>query len=194
MTATNVGLRGDFFQVQQVTRDLIVKGFGLDGEMDGLRDTPRRVAEMYRELLSGYEIDVARLLKQFEHTSSESLIVVKEIPFYSLCEHHILPFFGQAHVGYIPHDNKVLGLSKIPRLVEAYARRLQVQERIADQIADTLVEHVTPHAAVIIEARHMCMELRGVEKPGVITTTSAMRGKFFDIAPLRQEFLALVKR
>ena len=185
---------GDLFRIQEATRELIRDGFGLEVETDGLRETPRRVAEAYQELLSGYKIDIPRLLKQFEHgAGGESLIVVKEIPFYSLCEHHMLPFFGQAHVGYIPHGGKVLGLSKIPRLVEAYARRLQVQERIADQIADTLVEHVTPHAAVIIEARHMCMEIRGVEKAGVITTTSAMRGKFFEVVALRQEFLSLVK-
>jgi GTP cyclohydrolase IA len=179
--------------VQHATHELLC-ALGEDPERDGLKDTPRRVTEAYRELLAGYEVDVVGLLKQFEHTSSESLIVVKDIPFYSLCEHHLLPFFGSAHVGYIPHDNKVLGLSKIPRLVEAYARRLQVQERIADQIADTLAKHVTPHAAVIIEARHMCMEVRGIEKPGMITTTSAMRGKFFDVVPLRQEFLSLIRR
>jgi GTP cyclohydrolase I len=180
--------------IEAGARWLVREGFGLEVEMGGLKETPRRVAEMYVELLRGYDVDVPRLLKQFEHTSSESLIVVKDIPFYSLCEHHMLPFFGHAHVGYIPHNGKVLGLSKIPRVVEAFARRLQLQERIADQIADTFVEHdVTPHVAVIIEAHHMCLEIRGVEKPGVITITSAMRGKFFEVTPLRAEFLELIK-
>ena len=179
--------------VQQAIRDLL-HAIGEDPTRDGLKETPGRVAEMYVELMSGYgDGYIDHLLRQFEHTSSESLVLERQISFTSLCEHHMLPFFGHAHVGYIPSRGKVLGLSKMARVVDAFARRLQVQERMADQIADAMAEHVSPSVAVVIEARHLCMEIRGVEKPGVVTVTSALRGKFREVTELRQEFLSLIK-
>jgi GTP cyclohydrolase I len=173
----------------------LLKALGEDPDREGLRQTPRRVARMYRELLSGYSVDPQALINDalFEIRYDE-MVIVRDIEFYSLCEHHMLPFVGRAHVAYIP-DGKVLGLSKIPRIVDMYARRLQVQERMTRQIADFLMDLLNPQGvAVVVEAMHMCSMMRGVKKHDARMTTSAMHGAFRKNAPTRQEFLDNISR
>jgi len=168
-------------------------GEGVDAQ--GTADTPKRVANMYDELLSGYSTDPIELLNgaMFE-VEYDEMVVVKDIDFYSLCEHHLLPFYGVAHVGYLPNE-KVIGLSKIPRLVEMFARRLQVQERMTQQIASTLEELIGPAGiGVVIEAKHMCAGMRGVRKPNTTMTTSAVRGLFRKNASTREEFFSHVRQ
>ena len=163
---------------------------GEDVSREGLRRTPHRVERSLRYLTSGYDVDVRDVLNGavFEAEGSE-MVLVKGIEFYSLCEHHMLPFFGKAHIGYIP-GKKILGLSKFARVIDVFARRMQVQERMTSQIADALVEVLEPHGlAVVTEASHLCMMMRGVEKQGSSTRTSAMRGVFRSDARTRQEFL-----
>ncbi|MER3523050.1 MAG: GTP cyclohydrolase I FolE [Ignavibacteria bacterium] len=172
----------------------LLKEIGEDPSREGLRRTPRRVANAYAFLTGGYQKNIAEVLNGaiFNERYSE-MVIVKDIDFFSMCEHHLLPFFGKAHVAYIP-NGKILGLSKMPRVVEVYARRLQVQERMTQQIADTLYEYLQPEGVgVVIEARHMCMMMRGVEKQNSIATTSAMLGVFRDDVKTRQEFLSLIK-
>jgi GTP cyclohydrolase I len=172
----------------------ILDAVGEDPKRDGLFDTPRRVSRMYGEILNGYSTDVKELLRQFEYGKADGgMVIVRAIPFYSLCEHHMIPFFGEASVGYLPQGGLVIGLSKFARLVDVFARRLQVQERMTDQIVDSLVDHVTPDCMAVVRARHLCMEIRGVEKPGTLTVTSAVRGKFKESFNVRQEFLELIK-
>ena len=163
---------------------------GEDPHRDGLRRTPQRMARMYAELLSGYDVNVNALVNgALFDVEYEEMIVVKGIEYYSLCEHHLLPFFGQAHVAYVPGE-RVIGLSKIPRIVEMYARRLQVQERLTQQIADQLEVVVQPQGvAVVLEGTHLCMAMRGVEQQGARMRTSAMRGRFRSDSALRAEFL-----
>lgn len=166
-----------------------------DPKREGLRHTPRRVAESLAFLTSGYKKDIKKELNGavFNEKYSE-MVIVKDIDFFSMCEHHMLPFFGKAHVAYIP-NGKIIGLSKIPRIVEVFGRRLQVQERMTQQIADTLYDALNPMGVgVVIEARHMCMMMRGVEKQSSIATTSAMLGVFRDDVKTRQEFLTLIGR
>jgi GTP cyclohydrolase I len=164
-----------------------------NAKREGLAGTPTRVAHMFDELLFGYNADIGAILRQFECESKDGgMVIVKAIPFYSLCEHHMMPFFGEAAIGYLPANGKVVGLSKFARLVDAFGRRLQVQERMTNQIVDALVDHVAPDCMCVIEARHLCMEIRGVEKPGTLTVTSAVRGKFKESFNVRQEFLALI--
>jgi GTP cyclohydrolase I len=172
----------------------ILEAVGEDPDREGLRDTPRRIAEMYEELLSGLRTDPLALLDVGFEEGHHEMIVVKDIPFYSLCEHHLLPFHGVAHVGYIP-DGRIVGISKIARLVEAVARRPQVQERLTSQVADLLCEGGlrSRGAAVVIEAEHLCMTMRGVKKPGSRVVTSATRGIFRDDARTRAEFFAIVE-
>lgn len=163
---------------------------GEDPERDGLVDTPARVVKMLRERTSGYDADVAALLSVTFNETHDELIVVRRIPFASLCEHHLLPFIGHCTIGYLPRDG-IVGLSKLPRLVEAYARRLQVQERLTGQIADALCEHLRPLAVgVLIEARHTCMSIRGVERDAPMIT-STLRGLLRERSDLRAEFMAL---
>lgn len=172
----------------------LLKEIGEDPSREGLQRTPRRVARAYEFLTSGYKKDIAQVMNGaiFAERYSE-MVIVKDIDFFSMCEHHLLPFFGKAHVAYIP-NGKILGLSKVPRIVEVFARRLQVQERMTQQIADTLYEYLQPDGVgVVIEARHMCMMMRGVEKQNSLATTSAMLGVFRDDARTRQEFLSLIK-
>jgi GTP cyclohydrolase I len=173
----------------------LLKAVGEDPRRDGLRNTPERIARTYAELLSGYRVDPQALVNDalFE-VKYDEMVLVRDIEFYSLCEHHMLPFIGRAHVAYIP-DGKVLGLSKIPRVVDMYARRLQVQERMTRQIADFLRDLLKPQGvAVVIEALHLCMSMRGVQKHNARMTTSAMHGAFRANLATRQEFLENIAR
>ena len=172
----------------------ILKDLGEDPNREGLLRTPHRVAKAWRELTSGYRVDIDAMINGALFTESyNEMVLVRNISFYSLCEHHMLPFFGRAHVAYLP-DQKIVGLSKIPKLVEIFARRLQVQERMTLQIAETLKEKLKPKGvAVVLEARHLCMEMRGAESHHSPTTTSCMLGVFQRDARTRKEFLELVK-
>jgi GTP cyclohydrolase I len=170
----------------------MITNLGLDVSSNGLAETPRRIADMYLEVFEGLWLDPHEpLAVQFEEGHSE-MVILKDIPFYSMCEHHFLPFHGRAHVGYLP-DGRIVGLSKLARAVEIYARRPQVQERLTSQIADCLEEVLgAKGAGVVIEAEHLCMTSRGVRKPGANMVTSAMRGKFREDEATRQEFLRLI--
>jgi GTP cyclohydrolase I len=173
----------------------ILKAVGEDPEREGLQYTPRRVARMYHELLGGYSVDPVVIINgALFNVQYDEMVLVRDIEFFSLCEHHMLPFMGRVHVAYIP-DGKVLGLSKIPRIVEMYARRLQVQERMTRQIADFLRDLLKPQGvAVVVEALHMCSMMRGVKKHDARMTTSAMHGAFRANLATRQEFLANISR
>ncbi len=172
----------------------LLEGIGEDPEREGLLKTPERVAKSLRFLTKGYRQDPEQLLKQAVFTESyDEMVLVKDIDVYSMCEHHMLPFFGKAHVAYIP-NGKIVGLSKIPRVVEVFARRLQVQERLTQQIRDAIQHVLCPRGVgVVIEATHMCMVMRGVEKQNSITTTSAMSGEFLANQSTRSEFLRLIR-
>jgi GTP cyclohydrolase I len=172
----------------------ILKDIGEDPTREGLLKTPHRVAKSLRELTSGSRVDIDALINgALFHESYDEMVLVRDIAFYSLCEHHILPFFGRAHVAYLP-DKSIVGLSKIPKLVEVFARRLQVQERMTLQIAETIKQKLKPKGvAVVLEARHLCMEMRGAESHMSPTTTSCMLGVFQRDARTRKEFLELVK-
>ena len=165
-----------------------------DPTREGLRDTPKRVEQAFRFLTSGYTADIDSVLNNALFTVDYSeMVIVKDIDFYSLCEHHLLPFFGKCHIAYIP-TTKVIGLSKIPRLVDVFSRRLQVQERLTSEIADTISEKIAPlGVAVVIEATHLCMSMRGVQKQNSFAVTSAMVGAFRNNARTRMEFLELIK-
>lgn len=172
----------------------ILKLIGEDVEREGLLETPARVTRMYEEIFSGYAVDPRDVLGVTFDEQHEELVIVKDIVYYSQCEHHMAPFFGKAHIGYIP-SGKIAGLSKLARLVDAISRRLQVQERITSQIADILEEVLMPHGVmVVVEGEHLCMCARGVKKPGSKTVTSAVRGQFRQSSALRAEFLALLKQ
>ena len=173
----------------------VIRGVGEDPEREGLRNTPDRVSRMYAELLSGYSTDPEKIMNgALFHINYDEMVLVRDIEFYSLCEHHMLPFLGRAHVAYLP-KGKVIGLSKIPRIVDMYARRLQVQERMTRQIADLLQETLEPHGvAVIVEAMHLCSMMRGVKKHDARMTTSAMHGTFRTNLATRQEFLENISR
>jgi len=172
---------------------MILEAIGENPEREGLVETPRRVAEAYAEMCAGMREDVGRHLEVYFQEEHDELVLVRDIPFYSLCEHHLLPFFGKAHIAYIPSEGRVTGLSKLARVVEAYARRLQMQERMTKQIADALMAHLKPQGvAVVLEAEHLCMSMRGVKKPGSRTVTSAMRGIFRKDEKTRAEVLALI--
>lgn len=163
---------------------------------EGLADTPLRVAAMYEELFSGYKQDGVQILNDamFADVNSKDMVLVKDIQFYSTCEHHMMPFFGTVAIAYIPQDGRIVGLSKLARLVEVYARRLQVQERMGQQIADDIETVMNPRAvAVIIKAEHTCMTARGVQKPGTQTITSCLRGSFFLDEKAREELVEMLK-
>jgi GTP cyclohydrolase I len=179
--------------MQELIRKLLVE-IGEDPGREGLVDTPKRVEKALRFLTGGYGADIDQVLNNALFTVDYSeMVIVKDVDFYSLCEHHLLPFFGKCHVAYIPTD-KVIGLSKIPRLVDVFSRRLQVQERLTNQIADTIREKIQPlGVAVVMEATHLCMSMRGVEKQNSFAVTSAMQGAFRDNARTRMEFLELIK-
>lgn len=173
--------------------ELLLEGIGEDVDREGLKDTPDRVARMYTELLSGMETDAAEHLSKVFTVDNSEMVLEKDITFYSMCEHHLMPFYGKAHIAYIP-DGKVVGLSKLARTVEVYARRLQIQEQMTGQIADALMEHLAPKGAmVMLEAEHMCMTMRGVKKPGSKTVTVAARGIFEDEPMLQERFFQMLK-
>jgi GTP cyclohydrolase I len=187
-------LPGTNGRIEAAVREILVE-VGEDPEREGLRNTPDRMHRMYHELTAGYHVDPERLINRavFEVGYSE-MVVVKDIPFYSLCEHHLLPFFGSAHVAYVP-EGRVIGLSKIPRVVEMYARRLQVQERMTQQVADFLMERLEPKGVgVVLEATHLCAAMRGVRKPGTVMTTAAVLGLFRRNDKTRAEFFAHLGR
>lgn len=179
--------------MQDTIRRMLVE-LGEDPEREGLVATPRRVEQSLRFLTSGYRADVDGVINGALFTVDYSeMVIVKDIDFYSLCEHHLLPFFGKCHVAYLPQD-RVIGLSKIPRLVDVFARRLQVQERLTSQIADVIQDKVGPlGVAVVMEGTHLCMSMRGVEKQNSFAVTSAMRGVFHEDARTRAEFLELIR-
>ena len=180
--------------MQDIIRQLLA-AIGEDPSREGLVNTPRRIEKALTFLTSGYDADVDRVLNNALFTVDyNEMVIVKDIDFYSLCEHHLLPFFGRCHVAYIPKD-KVVGLSKIPRLVEIFSRRLQVQERLTNQIAETLREKINPlGVGVVMEATHLCMSMRGVQKQNSTAVTSAMLGSFRQDARTRSEFLNLIRR
>ena len=180
--------------MQDIIRQLLA-ALGENPSREGLIDTPRRVEKSLKFLTSGYTADVDTVLNNALFTVDyNEMVIVKDIDFYSLCEHHLLPFFGRCHIAYIP-KGKVIGLSKIPRLVEVFARRLQIQERMTSQIAETIREKIQPlGVAVVIEATHLCMAMRGVEKQNAFAITSAMLGGFQNDARTRMEFLELIRR
>ena len=182
-------------RAEAAIRELLY-AIGEDPERDGLRDTPARVARAYREMFSGLYTDPDSVLNTMFDEEHDELVIVKEIPMYSTCEHHLVSFHGVAHVGYIPgNDGRVTGLSKIARMVDLYAKRPQVQERLTSQIADALVRQLDPSGViVVVEAEHLCMAMRGVRKPGAVTTTSAVRGIFKTNPASRAEALDLILR
>ena len=179
-------------QLEQTIRTLLMQ-IGEDPKREGLLRTPERVAKSYEFLTSGYQQDIDAVLNDaIFREKYDEMVIVKDIDFFSICEHHMLPFYGRAHVAYIP-NGKILGLSKIPRIVEVFSRRLQVQERMTQQIAETLFNSLQPDGvAVVIEGRHLCMMMRGVEKQNSVATTSAMLGSFRDDERTRNEFLKLI--
>jgi GTP cyclohydrolase IA len=180
-------------QLEEAVRATL-RELGEDPDREGLLKTPERVAESLRFLTSGYNKDVTKVLNDAVYSVAyDEMVIVKDIEIFSMCEHHLLPFFGRCHVAYIPTE-KVIGLSKIPRLVDVFARRLQIQERLTNQIAETIMETIKPQGVgVIIEAKHLCMIMRGVEKQNSVAVTSAMLGAFREDEQTRAEFLRLVR-
>ena len=179
-------------RVAAAVRELLA-GLGYDPDSPSLRDTPERVARMLEEVLAGTYQDPAAIVKILESEHYDEMVVVRDIPFYSLCEHHLLPFHGQAHVAYIPDRDRITGISKLARMVDVHARRLQVQERMTSNIADDLVKALDPKGVmVVVEAEHLCMTMRGVKKPGSTTVTSVVRGLFRENAATRSEAMALI--
>jgi GTP cyclohydrolase I len=175
---------------------LILEGIGDDPDRAGIAETPRRVADMYEEIFAGIGKDPVELLTVVAGAGHDEMIMVRDIPLFSICEHHVIPFVGKAHVAYVPNrDGRITGLSKIARLVDLLSKRLQVQERLTTEIADALDEAIQPRGVfVMIEAEHLCMTMRGVKKPGAITATSAVRGVFRSDARTRSEALELLRR
>ncbi|MCY3921829.1 MAG: GTP cyclohydrolase I FolE [Chloroflexota bacterium] len=178
-------------KAEAAVRDLLL-ALGEDPDREGLRDTPRRVVAAYEETLGGPDIDIPALLSVGFEEGHDEMVILRDVPFFSMCEHHLMPFHGIAHVGYVP-NGRVVGLSKLARLVDAMARRPQLQERLTAQIADVLMDTIQPQgAAVAVEAEHLCMQMRGIKKPGSRMLTSAMRGSFLEQEETRAEFLSLV--
>ena len=187
------GSRVDRPRIEAAVREILL-AIGEDPDRSGLQDTPKRVAKAYTEMFAGLHHDPAEILATTFDLDHEELVLVKDIPFYSTCEHHLVPFHGMAHVGYIPsHDGKITGLSKLARLVDMYARRLQLQERLTEQISKEVMESVDAKGVgVMIEARHLCMMMRGVEKQNSVMITSSVLGTFRESTATREEFLALI--
>lgn len=180
-------------QIEDAVR-LILEAVGEDPNREGLLDTPKRVAKMYEEVFMGLNQDPKEYFETVFSEDHEELVLVKDIPFYSLCEHHLVPFYGKAHVAYIPRNGRVTGLSKLARAVEAVAKRPQLQERITSTVVNAIIEKLEPHGAmVVVEAEHMCMTMRGVKKPGSKTVTTAVRGTFAEDEKARAEVLSLIR-
>jgi GTP cyclohydrolase I len=174
---------------------LILEGIGEDTDRPGIKDTPKRIADLYEDIFSGLNTPTREILKPIEGESHDEMVMIKDIPFYSICEHHLLPFIGKAHVAYVPSEGKIVGLSKLARAVEIFAKRPQVQERLTSQLADMIMKKLKPKGAmVIVDAEHLCMSMRGVKKPGTKTVTSAVRGIFRTKESTRMELLELLKR
>lgn len=174
---------------------MILEAIGENPGREGLIDTPKRVANMYEEIFSGLDCNPKEFLEVFFTEYHDELVLVKDIPLYSMCEHHLLPFYGKAHVAYIPKGGKVIGISKLARVAEGYARRPQLQERLTSQIADCIKDTLKPYGVmVVIEAEHMCMTMRGIRKPGALTVTSAVRGIFETRSETRAELLSLIMK
>ncbi|RFT15877.1 MAG: GTP cyclohydrolase I [Candidatus Saccharicenans subterraneus] len=183
----------DLKKIEQGVR-LVIEGIGEDPDRPGLKGTPGRVARMMEDILGGTQIDPQADLEVFQDERHDELVLIRNIPLYSFCEHHLLPFAGVAHVAYIPKEGRIIGLSKIARLVDTLARRLQVQERLTKQVADILNATLNPLGVmVVIEAEHLCMSMRGVKKPKAITVTSAVRGSFRNNPATRTEAMMLIK-
>lgn len=183
----------DLTRVERAVREILI-GIGEDPERDGLVDTPRRVAKMYSEIFSGLQRDPGHHLIVTFEAGHDEMVMVKDIPVYSVCEHHLIPWIGKAHVAYIPNeDGRITGLSKLARLVEEYSHRPQVQERLTTQVADAIEERLQPRGVlVVVEAEHLCMSMRGVRKPGTTTVTSAVRGLFRDSYATRAEAMSFI--
>ena len=180
-------------RIEKAVREILL-AIGEDPDREGLQETPSRVARMYEEVFSGLEKDPKQFIKMFTEENNDEMVVVRDIPLYSMCEHHLLPFVGKAHIVYIPQHGKVIGLSKLARIVDNFARRPQLQERLTAQIADFLVEQLDPAGvAVVIEAEHLCMTMRGARSAGAKTNTSALRGVIRSDARTRAEAMALLK-
>lgn len=179
-------------KIEEAVR-LLLEGIGEDVTREGLADTPGRIARMYEEIYRGMDDDPARHLSKTFTVSSNEIVLEKDITFYSTCEHHLMPFYGKVHIAYLP-AGRVVGLSKLARTVEVYARRLQIQEQMTTQIADAVMEHLKPQGVMVMaEAEHMCMTMRGVEKPGSRTVTMAARGCFADDPKLQQFFFEMIR-
>lgn len=185
----------DTAKIEQGVR-LILEGVGEDPDREGLRETPARVARMYEEIMSGLEQDPSELFVKKFNEGHQEMVLVHDIPVYSVCEHHLVPFYGAAHVAYIPNKSgQICGISKLARLVDCFSHRPQVQERLTSQIADTLVKELDPQGVIVVlECEHLCMSMRGVKKPGSKTTTSAVRGSFITSAETRAEALSLIRQ
>ena len=183
----------DLKKIEQAVT-LLLEGIGEDVNREGLKDTPNRIARMYEEIYKGMDEDAAEHLSKTFSVTSNEIVVVKDITFYSTCEHHLMPFYGKVHIAYLP-DGKVVGLSKLARTVEVYARRPQIQEQMTTQIAEAIMEHLKPQGVmVMVEAEHLCMTMRGVEKPGSQTVTMAARGCLQTDPKLQQYFFEMVRR
>ena len=181
---------------QRIENDIreILSAIGEDPDREGLQETPKRVANMYAEIFAGMEDDPKRHLKIFNESNNDEMVVVRDIPMYSMCEHHLLPFVGKAHIAYIPSDGKVIGLSKLARIVDSFSKKPQLQERLTSQIADFLEENLSPKGiAVVIEAEHLCMTMRGARAAGAKTQTSALRGIMRKDARTRAEAMSLLR-
>ena len=180
-------------RIEKAVREILI-AVGENVNRPDIKDTPRRVADMYEEILGGIKINPEKELEVVFEKEHDEIVLLKGIPLYSICEHHLLPFIGKAHVAYIPNNNRVTGLSKLARVVDIFSKRLQVQERITTDIADIIMKKLKPKGVmVIIEAEHMCMSMRGVKKPGVMTITSAVRGTFRKNEKTRAEAMALIR-
>lgn len=184
----------DLLRIEKAVREILL-AVGEDPDREGLEETPARVARMYAEVFWGLHRDIHKDIKVFNEPGNDEMILIGDIPFYSMCEHHLLPFFGTAHVVYIPKEGRILGLSKVARIVDTLSRKPQLQERLTSEIADTIQGAVNPQAVcVVIEAEHLCMTMRGIRKPGSKTVTSAMRGGCRSDAKTRAEALSLINR
>ena len=180
-------------KINNLIRELLI-ALNENPDSEELKETPQRMAEMYEELLSGNNIDLKKIFQTTHNLEHDEMVLIKDVPFYSMCEHHLLPFFGKCHIAYIPDNNKIIGISKLSKLIDVFSKRLQVQERLTSNIADSIMENLQPKGVgVVIEARHLCMEMRGLKQPETQIITSAVRGLFRKDEKTREEFLSLIK-